>query len=623
MRSVLVLVCLAAMTGATFAVAGAHSAPRAPRCSTGKVISKVVYVRRAGGAKHHATGCVPRSTSVAASLPDVLRKLRLASLSLAPRSVVRALGSPAARQVLTADGATDAALSARLRPVARAANVTHDSSSAPVAGPPGTGTILHYDTTEWDTNERDVGQEYDVTSETAGKRVKSPAKKTKRIKVKYLMNRCPDASGIAHGTLAFSLRETSVVGQVVLTEVSTFDGTITAHFADNARIASVEVNGTWSYTTGGKASRRSVSGTVAATNFRQGASGPPFNNFVDLKTAVTTGTDDGIATSGGYLGALVTILPGLDIQERVLDPLQVRVLGGACVNIVPDAEQVHVIPGGSVAIVAHLTDQGSTTFSGPMTAYNGSDRVAPTATQGNPNATFTYAALATAPAGGTDVVQLSHISRRGKGHGGTVTVVYDNDKLYFSVTAYSHSVDITKSGNFHGTTNFTETYGPNGPQVSPVSCDYGTAGSCTSNVMVGATRTFNGTVGRDTPPCSHTYETDTRPHLAQAAYLEIDPAHPEGQANLNFFAEGLEIGDVSNDACGAHTFGQAQPNLVVKQVSTAELLSGRSVSFSWDLSGTVPASAPNHTGEPLSYTQSGSVTLHRVLADGSPYGSSS
>lgn len=224
----------------------------------------------------------------------------------------------------------------------------------------------------------------------------------------------------------------------------------------------MDVNGNWSYTTAGQASRRSVSGTVAATGFHQGG-GPPFNNYLHLKTAVTTGTDDGIATSGGYLGSWVTVLPQLDIQQHVLDPLQGRALGGACVQIVTNADKVHVIPGGTVAIVAHLTDSdGIATFAGPITAYNGASRVTPTTAQANTNsyATFTYSAPTTAHAGDTDVVQLSHISRRGKARDGTVTVIVDKSPYPARFAGTWTSVFTTPNGSqgwtetVHGTASY-------------------------------------------------------------------------------------------------------------------------------------------------------------------------
>jgi hypothetical protein len=108
-----------------------------------------------------------------------------------------------------------------------------------------------------------------------------------------------------------------------------------------------------------------------------------------------------------------------------MNRLQTHTLEGGCVEIVPDAPTVHVVPGATVAIVAHLTDHHGTTFPGLMKAYSGSNRVSPTQTQGSPNATFTYTAPATASPGATDDIQLNHVSKRGKGHGGHVVVIFD------------------------------------------------------------------------------------------------------------------------------------------------------------------------------------------------------
>ena len=439
-----VLVCVAAVSGATFAVASAPGAQRGHRCAAGKVKSHVVYSRRAGGAKHRVTGCALRPPVGMASLGVALGKLRLASLSFGPPATLRALRSPAGRRLLAADAATDAAVAARalpgatavavaarVLPVATAATVTHDVSTGPVSlrdlgGAPIAGTtVTHYDTTEWSGNEPEIGGASDATFETVGTRVKRSAKTTRRVTIKALMSRCPDASGVAHGTLDFTERETYTIGGIVFTETSMFESTIAAQFADNARISSVHLDGHWSYTTGGSSSHRSVSGTATATDFHQGQRQDNMNNnYVQIKTAVTTGTDDGIATSGGYLGLWVTMGPE-GILAQLLDQLQVRVLGGACVQVVPAADTVHVIAGHSVAIVAHLADSGGATFAGPITAYNGAGRVTPATAQANTDATFTYAAPASANPGDTDVVVLRHISRRGRGNEPVVKVIVD------------------------------------------------------------------------------------------------------------------------------------------------------------------------------------------------------
>jgi hypothetical protein len=466
-RRFVILVCVAAVSGATFAVANAPGARRGPLCRAGKVKNHLVYVRRAGGAKHHATGCAPRPPVGTAPVGDALRKLRLASLSFAPRATLRALRSPAARRVLAVDGATDRALAARMMPVAtaakaRAARITHEGSTAPIPlqqnGSFIEGSTIDGEITQWDHSEPDVGSAGDYTVETVGKRGGHLAKETKRFTGKVLMNRCPDASGIAHGTIDFTLRNTVVVGGIVLSDTSAFKGTIAAQFADNARITSVQLNGTWSYTTGG----RSVSGTATATGFHQrdsGNSSHDIENFIQIKTAVTTGTDDGIATSGGYLGEWVTMIPE-DQLRQLLDPLQTRVLNGACVEIVPDADTVHVIAGHSVAIVAHLTDSdGIATFAGPITSYNAAGRVTPTTAQANTNATFTYTAPATAHAGETDTVKLSHISRRGKSPDDIVKVIIDKDPFPARfdgtwTTVFTQASSIGWTETVHGTASY-------------------------------------------------------------------------------------------------------------------------------------------------------------------------
>jgi hypothetical protein len=296
---------------------------------------------------------------------------------------LRALSRPAGRRLLAADAAADAPVAAfttHLLPVARAAKVTHEDSTVAVPlkyadGTPVGTTVTQYEDTVWSGGEPELVVVTDYTTETVETRAGDSATTTRRVTLKALMSRCPDASGVAHGTLDLTERETTTVGGIVVKETSTFASTIAAKFADNARIASVQVNGNWSFTQGQSSSVRSVSGTATTGRFHQntrGANGSIIDNYVELKTAVTTATDDGIAASGGYLGPWVTMTVEDVLTTTLLDPLQVRALGGACVQVVPNADTVHVIPGGSVAIVAHLTDSGGLTqFAGPITVYNG------------------------------------------------------------------------------------------------------------------------------------------------------------------------------------------------------------------------------------------------------------
>jgi hypothetical protein len=68
--------------------------------------------------------------------------------------------------------------------------------------------------------------------------------------------------------------------------------------------------------------------------------------------------------------------------------------------------------------------------------------MSPRRADANPDARFTYAAAATPPPGGYDVVRLDHVSRRGVGSPGSVKVVYDS----FSYRVLSATLDETVTG---------------------------------------------------------------------------------------------------------------------------------------------------------------------------------
>jgi hypothetical protein len=118
------------------------------------------------------------------------------------------------------------------------------------------------------------------------------------------------------------------------------------------------------------------------------------------------------------------------IAHEFIQDMLSRTPNGVCVKIVPESPTVHVVPGGTVAIVAHLTDHHDQTFPGLITQHNGAGRVSPAQAEANTDARFTYTAPAGVTPGGTDDVQLSHVSKRGKGVGGHVVVIFD-DKPHF------------------------------------------------------------------------------------------------------------------------------------------------------------------------------------------------
>src|SRR5436190_21738541 len=81
-------------------------------CPAGQVRQTVAYVKHAGGAVKHATGCVPRTLTPPTSVIASLSALHASAFKLVPASVARALRSRAARRVLSASHATDETVAA-------------------------------------------------------------------------------------------------------------------------------------------------------------------------------------------------------------------------------------------------------------------------------------------------------------------------------------------------------------------------------------------------------------------------------------------------------------------------------------------------------------------------------
>jgi hypothetical protein len=425
------LVVLAA--GGASAVAGDSDA-KAKRCRASQVRQTVRY--RSGGHNRRATGCAPRFKavpgSVAAALPLALARPRAFALKLTPKKVRRFRRARTAKRVLRASRVTDAALARRAAPAARAASVTSGSDSRSVDGPPGTRSTVKGSGTDWSAGESKVGRELKVVVDTKSTRLAgSDSAARKLVEFKYLMDRCPDAGGLGRGTVSYLQNDTLTVdtadgGRAITSTLGQFDGDVVAHFGEDARIASVELTGTWSWSTesrrgarpGGKTSRVShhaVSGTIEAENVH--------GTRLDVKPTVTRATDDGTAIAGDYLGRFAAVMPDLDIEE-MLDGIQARALGGVCVKVVPNEATVHVSPGSSTPIVAHVADSSGAPFSGAISTTN--DKVTPQRADGSPDARFTYVAPATAPPGGTDFVRLDHTSHRGAADPGIVNVVYDS-----------------------------------------------------------------------------------------------------------------------------------------------------------------------------------------------------
>jgi hypothetical protein len=422
---------------ALFAAPAAGAAKKAKPCPAGQVRRTITYVHHKGGPVDHATGCVVKNVIIPTSVAAAQSKLRALAATLVPAKVARAFKTSSARKVAAIDAKTDAAFVAYANahapmpePVAQSAfhgvhAIAAETKSADgnsVTNDNGTET-KHADYANIINTAEDSGEDWQSTTTTKATRVTGArAASTKRVlKVRYVMNKCPDATGASHGTLDISQRITSTSGTTVIGETATLNAQVIVHFGDNAQFASVEVIGTWKFTSHTAHSNRSVSGNVSASNGQviEGRA------YVDLSTTVTTGTDDNIAAGGGLLGAYIAHIVGHDYVVDMIGAARGRPEGGGCVHIVPNADTVHVKLGGSVAIVAHLTDHHDQTFSGPMYAINTSGRVNPADTQADTDATLTYYAPLDAKGGDTDIVRLTHASKRGKGHDAMVNVVID------------------------------------------------------------------------------------------------------------------------------------------------------------------------------------------------------
>jgi hypothetical protein len=76
------------------------------------------------------------------------------------------------------------------------------------------------------------------------------------------------------------------------------------------------------------------------------------------------------------------------------------------------------------------------------------------------------------------------------------------------------------------------------------------------------------------------------------------------------------VGDIFMDFCGAHDFAEATAPAVAS-ASHEALLSGRPAAFTFGASG-ASSSGGNHPGTPIQWSITGTATVQRVEADGSP-----
>ena len=428
--AVLVLLGLCATTGAAVAPP-AESAKKVKRCKASQVKTKLRI--GTGKRKHRVTMCLPRAVKRPSSLPAAWRKARAIALKHVPKRVARLLRRKAARRVRAASAVTDRALAAALRPAARAAKVTHESDTKILKGPPGTRTIQRRNGTEWDDEEDEPGVEQEVTVDTTSTRIDGLSSSiADRAKLTRRMSRCPDAGGIGHGTITWLQSEKQIAakpgGGYGVHEVrGEFKATVLVHFSDEAKVTSVDVDGDWKWSSETRLASQRGGPERSVGLFSSGggltAAVGTDGRVSSFNVGPGNASSPGAAAVAVLLGTITVLVP-LEAVKELVTGIQRRAVGGKCATILPDPVSAHVKPSQTVEISAGLRDAKDQPITGTVKAQAASATVTPEA-QADPIARFTYTALASVPAGGTDTVTLKHISKRGRAREQTVTIIYD------------------------------------------------------------------------------------------------------------------------------------------------------------------------------------------------------
>jgi hypothetical protein len=589
----------------------AESAAKRKRCKASQVKQTVTYRKR--GRKHRVKGCAPRMGkvpgSIQAALPEVLRKTRAVGTKLASRKAKRARRKRAVRRLLRLDKATDAALGRYAGPTAQASSVTTGTETRSIDS----RSTLRGTSTDWSGSEPRPGREISAVIDTSG-----AARKRKSVHFKHLIDRCPDAGGIARGTIDYTQSDSWTAGGVSQRETGSFSGDITAHFNDDARITAVDIDGKWSWSTQSSGSnRRAVRGTAATRSFHQSTGGNSVDSHVDIATTVVQGTDDRIAISGHYLGGFVAVMPALLIKDA-LDPLQARALGGACVRVVPNEPTVHVSPASTVPVVAHLVDSTGATFAGAITTT--SERVQPQRADGNPDAQFTYAAPANAS--GTDFVRLEHTSRRGKANPGIVNVVIDSFNYRVLAAKLDETVDGERPPDFaqcpasgHQTNTMSLGPQPYDPATSSDGHLFDVGPALSGQIRASGTVSMSSNVtgcdlgGSMPTPCSGTGSFQDERDVT----VQVDLPKAGGPARVQWFFNQdptAGIGNESHGSCITYFFHARTENqsLGVRSVPRSVFESSGPATLSIE----VPLDLPGDTGATVRATERYSLTIQRV-----------
>lgn len=193
-------------------------------------------------------------------------------------------------------------------------------------------------------------------------------------------------------------------------------------------------------------------------------------------------------------------------------------------------------------------------------------------------------------------------------------IICEPDDLYFRVVGYTRS---EQSNTSRGQRTAADTlFGGPGPVAKLPECT-NPPNCLKAFVLEGrVTSVFTGNVTGTASPfgCpggAFDYGTSSIQNpLRQGVAFD-----PEGTAPATAGAGAIpEVGDVIEDKCGAHDYGEAQP--LSASVPADDLLSGNPVTFTFSGSGSVPSSG-DHPGIPITWMLSESMTVQRVKADGS------
>src|SRR3954454_1134002 len=194
-------------------------------------------------------------------------------------------------------------------------------------------------------------------------------------------------------------------------------------------------------------------------------------------------------------------------------------------------------------------------------------------------------------------------------------IICKPDDVYFRIVGYTEN---RQSSTSHGQATAANTLtGPGAVSQTPPCSDPNPANCSKFFSLEGTvTSTFTGHVtGTASPFLCPGGSFDYGTSSIQNPLRLVMSFDPDGTAPATIGAGMIpEVGDVFEDKCGAHDFGDSQG--LSASAPAADLLSGNPVTFSFSGQGSVP-SGGDHAGIPVSWMFSEALTVQRVNADGS------